>query len=255
MPCPSGVRGDEPTVPKEDRLATTFVALADTLTADFDVGGYLQMLTERCAEVLDVEQAGLIAAAPPGGLEVVAASSERVRLLEVLQLESGEGPCPDAYDGGRRIACADLSQARERWPRFAPAALAAGFCSVLAIPMRRGDQVLGAVGLFARRTGEPSEPQALLGQALVDVATIGLLNQRTIAEREVLVGQLQTALTSRILIEQAKGVIAERSGTGMEEAFRILRGYARSRRRKLAEVAQDVIDRSSCVTDLFPDPT
>ncbi|WP_277308850.1 GAF and ANTAR domain-containing protein [Spongiactinospora sp. TRM90649] len=239
---------------KEDRLVTTFVALADTLVADFDVGEYLRMMTERCADALEVEQAGLIVATPQGELEVVAASSEQVRLLLLMQLENGEGPSLDAYTGTGRVTCGDLRLETDRWPIFAPAALASGVVSVLAIPMRLRDQVIGAITLFSPLPGEPAEPRVRLGQAIVDVATIGLLHQRTMQERQALVEQLQTALTSRILIEQAKGVIAERSRVGMEEAFRTLRGYARSHRRKLAEVAQAVIEGSPSVADLFTRP-
>jgi transcriptional regulator with GAF, ATPase, and Fis domain len=225
------------------RVTRTFVELADTLVADFDLIEFLHLLTVRCVELLTVEAAGLLLANTHGVLNVVAASGEQVRLLELLQLQNQEGAAIDCYREGRAIECADLTQASPQWPVFARAAQETGFAAVVAVPMRLRDEVVGAVNLFAATKGELGQDRLSVGQALADIATIGILHERTLRRHEVLVEQLQTALTSRITIEQAKGVLAERLGIGVDEAFTALRLYARSNRRRLVEVATSVVER------------
>lgn len=224
------------------RVTRTFVELADTLVADFDLIEFLHLLTVRCVELLAVEAAGLLLANSHGVLNVVAASGEEVRLLELLQLQNEEGAAIDCYREGRAIECPDVTRAAQ-WPVFARAAQEAGFAAVVAVPMRLRNEVVGAVNLFAATTGELGPDRLSVGQALADIATIGILHERTLRRHEVLVEQLQTALTSRITIEQAKGVLAERLGIGVDEAFASLRLFARSHRRRLAEVATSVVER------------
>lgn len=226
------------------RVTRTFVELADTLVADFDLIEFLHLLTARCVELLAVDAAGLLLANSHGVLNVVAASGEQARLLELLQLQNHEGAAIDCYREGRAIQCPDLTQAT-RWPVFAQAARESGFAAVVAVPMRLRNDVVGAVNLFAAASGELEEDRMSIGQALADIATIGILHERTLRRHEVLVEQLQTALTSRITIEQAKGVLAERLGIGVDEAFTSLRLFARSNRRRLVEVATSVIERDA----------
>ena len=226
---------------REVKLARTLVDLADTLVADFDVVELLTLLADRCVDVLDVGAAGLMVAAPNGDLRVMASSSETVRLLELFELQSEEGPCLDCYRTGQAVVNQDLAAVDGRWPRFVAEALAAGFHSVHALPMRLRGTVIGALNLFHIDPGEMRKADVDAAQALADVATIAILQHRATAEVQVLNEQLNQALNSRIVIEQAKGMVAERKAVDMEEAFVTLRSYARNHNLRLADVARDVI--------------
>jgi transcriptional regulator with GAF, ATPase, and Fis domain len=224
--------------------AEAFVELADTLIDDFDVVDFLSQVTTRCADVLGVDAAGVLLTDQRGALRLVAASTEQSRLLELLQTQIDEGPCPECFRTGQPVVVTDLSEMTERWPQFAPEALRRGFTSVHALPMRLRSEVIGALNLFGARPGRLDDETLRLGQALADVATIGLLQERAIRRRETLAEQLQTALNSRILIEQAKGVIAERRQFDMDRSFTLLRQTARNSNRRLSDLAQAVIDGS-----------
>lgn len=241
-------------MPREAMLARTFVELADTLVDDFDVVELLTLLTDRCVDVLDVGAAGLMLVAPEGDLRVMASSSEAMRVLELFELQSQEGPCLDAYRTGLPVVNQDLSTANGRWPRFAAEALAAGFRSVHALPMRLRGAVIGALNLFHVAPGEMRQADVDVAQALADVATIAVLQHRAALEAQVLNEQLNHALNSRIVIEQAKGMVAERRGLDMEEAFTALRSHARSHNLRLADVARGVIDGSVPVPKLDSAP-
>jgi transcriptional regulator with GAF, ATPase, and Fis domain len=228
------------------QLAAAFVELADTLVDDFDVMDFLHRVTVRCAEVLGVSAAGVLLTDQRGALRVVAASTEQTRLLELLQSQTDQGPCPECFHTGRPVAVADLSTSAvaSRWPRFVVEARRAGFASVHALPMRLRTDVIGALNLFGTRPGALDEETIRLGQALADVATIGLLQARIIRHRENVAEQLQTALNSRVVIEQAKGVIAERRQLDMDQSFTLLRRTARTNNRQLSELARAVVDGS-----------
>ena len=218
--------------------------LADTLVADFDVVELLTRLADRCVDVLDVDAAGLMLAGPDGDLRVMASSSEAMRLLELFELQSEEGPCLDCYRSGQPVVNQDLAAANGRWPRFAAEALAAGFRSVHALPMRLRGTVIGALNLFHVEAGEMQDADVEAAQALADVATIAILQHRATLEAQVVNQQLQNALNSRVVIEQAKGVVAEREHLNMEQAFSVLRNHARNRNLRLVDVAQAVISGS-----------
>ncbi|WP_407567105.1 GAF and ANTAR domain-containing protein [Polymorphospora sp. A560] len=232
------------------QLADVFVEMADTLVDDFDVIEFLHVLTERCVELLGVSAAGLLLTDQRDTLQVLAASSERTRLLEMFQLQTDQGPCVDCFRSGQPISVADLPNAG-RWPRFAAAAAEVGFAAVHALPMCLRSEVIGTLSLFDVRPGALDEGKLRIGQALADVATIGLLQQRAIQRRDILTEQLQTALHSRVLIEQAKGVLAERLQVDVGEAFALLRHDARSRNRRLSELSQAIVDGSE---QLSPGP-
>lgn len=225
----------------EIELTDVFVEMADTLVDDFDVIDFLHVLAERCVELLGVSAAGLMLTDDHQTLRAVAASSERIRVLELFQLQADEGPCVDCFRTGRAVSVADLPAAG-RWPRFTTAAAEAGFVAVHALPMRLRNEVIGALNLFDVGPGALEDRKLRVGQALADVATIGLLQQRAIRRRDVLTEQLQTALNSRIVIEQAKGVLAERLQLDMAEAFSLLRGKARGHNRRLSDLAQAIVD-------------
>ena len=234
-------------MPDEQQLARVFVELADTLVADFDVIGFLHLLTARCVNLLEVDSAGILLTDQQGQLRLVAASSEQTRLLELFQLQSDQGPCLDCFTTGQPVASSDLSADIQRWPVFAAAARRAGFAAVHALPMRLRDNIIGTLNLFSATGGGLGLSTTALGQAFADVATIGILSERAAREKHLLSQQLQIALNTRVIIEQAKGTLAERRGLSMDQAFSTLRDYARSHNRKLADVALAVIDNDAQV--------
>lgn len=234
----------------DQRARDTFVTLADTLVDEFDIIDFLDILTERCVELLDVAAVGLLLVDHRGALSLVAASTEQARLLELFQLQNQEGPCLDCYTSGGPVHCADLSNAHAQWPRFAPAAVEAGFAAVHALPMRLRNEVIGGLNLFSATTGNLDQEKVGLGQALANVATIGILHERAMHHREIVVEQLQSALNSRILIEQAKGVLAERLHTTVADAFALLRGHARRTNQRLAVVATKVVAGTADITEI-----
>ena len=236
-------------MPREALLARTLVELADTLCDDFDVVELLTLLADRCVEVLDVSAAGLMLVAPEGDLRVVASSSEEMRLVELFELQSQEGPCPDCYRTGEPTLNRDLIADEARWPAFGPVALKAGFRAVHALPMRLRGVTIGALNLFRSDEGVLDDADVVAAQALADVATIAILQHRAALQAHIVIDQLNHALNSRIVIEQAKGVIAERSRLDMDEAFTWLRRHARSNNLLLVHVAQAVVDGT-----VTPDP-
>lgn len=223
------------------RAREVFVELTDTLVTDFDIIDFLGRLSARCTELLGVAACGVLVADHHGELNLVAASTEETRLLELAQLQAAEGPCLDAYRSGQTVQCADLAAEGDRWPVFSAAAQAAGFVAVQALPMRLRDQILGALNLFSTVGGPLDDDTVALGQSLAAAATIGIVHQRALARSEVVAEQLQAALNSRIVIEQAKGFLAERHGIGVEEAFAVLRTYARNHNRKLTDTAAAIV--------------
>ena len=228
-------------------LSETFVELTDTMVADFDIIDFLHVLTTRSVELLDVSAAGLLLADPRGELRVVAASSEAAGVLELFQLQSDEGPCLDCFRSGQPVACIDLS-ADPRWPQFADQAGQAGFSAVQALPMRLRDQVIGALNLFRGTVGAFDPEVVHVGQALADVATISLLHDRSMRRTDTLNEQLQTALNSRVVIEQAKGKLAERLGIDVNQAFSLLRDQARNRNQRLSDLARAFVDGTQAIT-------
>ena len=226
---------------RQTLFVRTLVDLADTLVADFDVAELLTRLADACVDVLDVSAAGLMLAGPDSTLRVMASSSEAMRVLELFELQAKEGPCPDCYRSGSPVVNQDLARTHGRWPRFAPRALAAGFGSVDALPMRLRGTVIGALNLFHTEAGGMQSADVEAAQALADVATIAILQHRASLEAQVVNRQLQTALSSRVVIEQAKGMVAERAGLDMEQAFTALRLYARNHNLRLVDVAGAVI--------------
>ncbi len=235
--------------PRDRRAREIFVSLADTLVADFDVIDFLDTLAQAGVELLGVDAAGILLADHTGTLNMVAASTQQARIAELSLIQRDEGPCLDAYRTGSAVQCPDPAAIRDRWSAFGPAALAAGFAAVHALPMRLGEQAIGAMNLFSAEPGGLDAETAEIGQALADVATIGILHERALRRHDLVIQQLQYALNSRIVIEQAKGVLAERLHLSIENAFAVLRDYARDNDLKLAAVA-DAITRGALFDDL-----
>src|SRR5580693_8500279 len=235
-----GGRGDD--VAREAVLARAFVRLADTLASDFDVVDFLHGLSADSVEILRAAAAGVMLADGRGGLRLIASSDERMRLLELFELQGAQGPCLDAYSSGRAVQ-ASAAASRARWPAFAPQASDAGFQLMCAVPLRFRTDVIGALNLF-RGSDEPfTGAEMEIAQAMAEMAAIGLIQERAVRERNLLAAQLQAALNSRVIIEQAKGMIAEYLTMTVDDAFTVLRSYARYHNRKLSEVASDVVDR------------
>ncbi len=240
-------RPDEPVGPsavvrdREQELARTFVMLAEGLVEDYDIVDLLDRLAAACVRLLGVSAAGLLLNDQQGHLAVVASSSEETRLLEIFQLQNDQGPCLECVRTGAAVVSADLDADRVRWPLFASFAIAAGFRSVVALPLRLREQTIGGLNLFDGRAVPVPEDDQRLAQALADVATIGILQQRSVHRSTMLAEHLQRALNSRVVIEQAKGVLAERNGVSMAAAFDSLRRYARDHNIKLTELAFAVV--------------
>lgn len=224
------------------QLTETFVELADTLVDEFDTMELLHVLAVRCVRMLDVDAAGVMIIDQDGALRVAAASSERTRLLELFEVQNEEGPCLDCLRTGTAVSYVDLTDAQTPWPRFSVHATKAGFASAHALPMRLRQQVIGALNLFRNRPVALADDDVRVAQAFADIATIAILQDRIVQERHVLAEQLQTALSSRVVIEQAKGVLAERRDVDMETAFATLRSTARRSQRRLTEVARELVD-------------
>jgi len=229
------------TVIAMEKLAEIFVELADTLVDDFDVIEFLEALTKQTAAVSSSASAGLLLADPHGQLQYMASSAESVKMLELFQLQYSEGPCLDCFRTGEAVVNTDLKAANERWPLFAPQAIAAGFQSVHAFPLRHRHKVIGAMNLFNTELGRLEPADMRIIQALADVATIGLLQERALRNSEILTEQLQSALNSRIVIEQAKGALARMHGIGVDAAFVLMRDYSRRRNHRLSDVAHAVV--------------
>jgi len=229
---------------REQSASQAFVVLADTMVADYDAIDLLDRLIGFCVDLLPADAAGIVLEDARRELRVVAASSEAAELMELLQLQSDEGPCLDCFQSAAAVSIADLAGAADRWPRFVTAVADHGqFRAVHALPLRLRGQAIGALNLFDREPGSLPHADLALGQALADVATIGILQERAIRRAEVVNEQLQMALTSRVTIEQAKGVLSQHFGDSVGAAFERLRRYARSRNAKLAGVAGQVVRR------------
>jgi GAF domain-containing protein len=235
-----GGRGDD--VAREAVLARAFVRLADTLASDFDVVDFLHGLSADSVEILRAAAAGVMLADGRGGLRLIASSDERMRLLELFELQGAQGPCLDAYSTGRTVQ-ANAAESRIRWPVFAPEACDAGFQLMCAVPLRVRTDVIGALNLF-RGSNEPfTGTEMAIAQAMAEMAAIGLIQERAARERNLLASQLQAALNSRVIIEQAKGMISEYLTMTVDDAFKLLRNYAHYHNRRLSEVASDVVER------------
>ena len=225
-----------------ERLADVFVEMADTLIDEFDLVDFLHNLADHAVGVSGAASAGLMLADQNDALHFMAASSEDARHLELFQLQHSEGPCLECFRNHEPVSITDLAQETRRWPDFAPGAVKAGVRSVHAFPMRLRDRVIGALNVFGEEPLPLGPEDVRVVQAMADVATIAILQERAIASAELLTEQLQGALNSRIVIEQAKGVISRDHGVTVDAAFAALRGYARTNHIRLVDLAHDVVN-------------
>ncbi len=228
---------------RETRINNAFVKVADTLTTDFDIVDLLHTLVEECAQILNIEAGGLMLADAAGNLHLMTSTSESADLVEVMQLAAAGGPCIDCFETGLPVSVSDIQELGGRWPAFQKAALQQGFQSAHATPMKLRGQIIGTMNLFGNERREISARDVAVAQALADVATIGILQERLIREGHVIAEQLHAALDSRIVIEQAKGIIAQALSLDMPDAFSVLRTYARNNNFTIRSVAEQVSDR------------
>ena len=234
---------------REAQLNRTFVQLADTLVTDFDVAELLHTLVSGCVDLFDVDAAGLLLADESGRLRLLASSNEQTRMLELFEIQSDEGPCSDAFRLGETVIEEDL-ELSGRWPRFRDEALNAGFRSAAALPLSLRDRVIGALNLFRTRPGLLDQDELSSCRALADVATIALIQEQALREARDLAEQLQSALISRVVIEQAKGVLAGTANIDVAAAFTLLRNYARSQNVFLVDVARDIVTGRRSVAEI-----
>jgi transcriptional regulator with GAF, ATPase, and Fis domain len=232
---------------REELLVRAFVTLADSLVSDFDVIDLLQSLVDQSIALFDASAAGIILGLDVDHLEVVVSTSEKSHLVGLLQLRAGEGPCVEAVSTGAVVSVANTAAIAERWPAFAAEAAGAGYVSVHAIPLRLREQIIGSLNLFREHDGALNAADAIAAQALADVATITVLQERLVHSTNVVGDQLRHALDSRVLIEQAKGIIAQVHGVDMDTAFTLIRQHARDRQQTLLAVSRDVVDGNTVV--------
>ncbi len=219
----------------------SLVEMADTIVDDYDVVDLLTVLADQCVNLFGVSAAGVMLASPEGSLGLVASSSEAMRLLELFELQAEEGPCLDAFRTGERVEHEDLESESGRWPSFSAAALREGFQSVSALPLRFRDVTLGALNLFSVTQARMAEADVIVARAFADLATISIVQHRATAQAQRVNEQLSAALTSRLVIEQANGLLAERAGVDLAEAFSRMRAYARTNKLRLTDVAEAAI--------------
>jgi GAF domain-containing protein len=235
---------------REQKVSSAFVTVADTLIDDYDMVDLLHTLVEVCADILDTDAGGLMLSSANGQLQLVASTSESADLVEILQLDAGEGPCVDCFRTGRSVTVGDIAESGSRWPAFREAALGQGFQSVHATPLRLRGTVLGAMNLFSSTVGELNAADIAVAQALADVATIGIIQERSIRDSGILAEQLQRALQSRVLVEQAKGAVSQQASISPEEAFAALRKFARDNNLSLSKVCERVMARTLDISNL-----
>ncbi len=235
---------------RESLVVATLVELADSLVEDYDLIDILTVLSRRCVSAVDVDAAGVMLASPVGELQFVASSSESMTILELFQIQANEGPCVDCFRSGHAITNYALSETDGRWPSFTPRALALGFQAVHSLPMRLRGRTIGALNLFRTHQGQLTDDDVIVAQGLADVATIAILQHRTIRDVNTLNDQLSNALNSRIVIEQAKGMIRQTTNCGMDDAFNRLRAHARNHNEGLTELATRIVDMSMRCGDL-----
>ena len=226
----------------QHRLVRTFVDLADTLVADFDITELLYTLVESLVELFEVSAVGLMLADESGDLKVMASSGEQARIIELLELQQRQGPCYEAYSTGKYVLSDDLAADRHRWPAVADEAMSAGYSTVHAVPMQLREKVVGAINLFEMPPSKLTEDEIPVIRAMAEIATIAILQSRAMSEAHETADHLRVALRSRVILEQAKGMVAQSEGIPLDAAFSLLRAYARAKGQRLADVARRVVD-------------
>lgn len=241
-------------ISREQRINEAFVKVAGTLMDQYDVVDLLSALVEECTDLLDIQAGGLLIANNLGELELIASTSEEAEFVEVMQLAAGAGPCVDCFHTGEQVSVDNIDASGDRWPEFRKAAMRKGFQAIHATPMRIRGKIIGSLNLLGTTPRHLSDRDAKLAQALADVAVIGILQERSLRDVNFVNEQLQLALDTRILVEQAKGVLAQMEKLDMDAAFTVLRAYSRANGISLRITAQNVINRSLDTADVVAAP-
>ncbi len=218
----------------------TLSRFAKVLPAQYDLELALAELTESVAAVLGLCGSG-VTMAEDGRLRFVTAVSPASGELERIQEQEQSGPCQDAYDTGEAVCVTDVRVETTRWPEFAAAASRLGVAGVAGIPMRLTNHTIGALNLYAPEPREWSEDDIAAAAVLADVATSYVINASKMRQQQQLSEQLQQALVSRVVIEQAKGITAQKHAVTVDEAFHLMRGHARSNNASIRAVAEAIV--------------
>jgi GAF domain-containing protein len=227
---------------REARVAKAFIRTTSALMTPYDIVELLSTLMATCTDIFGLEAGGILIADVVGDLELVASTSEEASIVETMVIGAGAGPCIDAYVRGEIVTVADIAVDAEEWPQFRSTALAQGFRSVHAVPMRIRGEVVGVMALLGTHAGRLPADDLEAAQSLADIATLGIIHERSFRQPHAITEQLHLALDTRILIEQAKGVLAQSGGLTMDAAFDALRQYARQNELTLREVADRVVN-------------
>ncbi|MFJ8827480.1 GAF and ANTAR domain-containing protein [Streptomyces sp. NPDC102467] len=237
---------------REQQLARAFVALADTVSPGFDPLALFETLVGDCVQLLDVQASAVMMADARGGLRTMAASDEQAAFLELLQLQTGRGPCMQCYRSKTPVHVTDLEQAKDQWPRLVSAALDAGFRSMHALPLRVHEQIIGAVNLFRTSPGNMNADDTAVGQALADIAALSLLNWTNEAPRDGdIITRVQSAIVAKATVEMAKGMIARYGGLSIPDASTALHAYTQRRQARLSETAQALTERTLDLAEII----
>jgi GAF domain-containing protein len=232
------------TLSREAQLSSLLVRLADTLSEDIDLVELMTVLAEGTVSILAVDEAGVVLADPRGSLRVVASSSERMRDLELYEMQNQDGPCLECFSRGEAVLNVHLdANGDDRWPHFGPRARQVGYRVVHAFPIRHRATTIGMVNAFATGGADLTPDEIQVGEAMAQMAAIGLLHQRAVLDRQTVIEQLEHALDARVTVEQAKGVLSERLGTSLLDAYGLLRNYARRNATPVTSVAAAVLTR------------
>ncbi|MEU9474489.1 GAF and ANTAR domain-containing protein [Streptomyces sp. NPDC048191] len=230
---------------RERQLAQAFVALSDTYAAEFDPLHLFHRLVHSCRELLDADAAAVMIGDARGSLKTMATTDDHAAFIELLQVQTGQGPCMDCYRTAQAVAVPDSTAEYERWPKLVTAMLEAGYGSLNAVPMRLHDRPLGTLTLLRSHAGGLPEDDVLLAQALADSATLALMHWSTEPARsDDVITRVQSVISAKATLEIAKGMIAQQAGTTLPEAARLLSGYASHHRLRLTETAHALVTRA-----------
>lgn len=230
-------------VEPDRQLGQAVGEITDALVQDFDVVDVATQVVTSCAELVGADNVGLLVADAAGQLRLLAATSEEAHVIESFQVEGGDGPCLEAFTTGELVSAGSPGEIAGRWPHFARIAQREGIGAVFAAPLTMRGRPIGSLNVFSEAPGELDADARRKVELLAGLATVALTQAERVRDHATTVQQLQTALTSRVAIEQAKGVLIAATGVDVDEAFARLRAYARANRRRLSEVALDVVER------------
>ncbi|MGW7412317.1 GAF and ANTAR domain-containing protein [Streptomyces sp. NPDC054863] len=232
-------------ISREQHIAKAFVSLADSFAEDVDPTVLLDRLAAHCVALTSTDAAGIMMIDARGSLRTMAVSDSRAALLELFQMQSGQGPCIDAWHEQHRLDVPDLATQESRWPDFVPLARELGFRGAYALPMKVNGQGVGALNLLREDPGTLTDTELALAQALADVACVAVVRwQADPARPHDVLTQVQAAVSVKATIETAKGLLAAAGGIGVQEADAALHRYSRLHGMSPSDAAQQLVRRT-----------